>query len=176
MKKQYATTASGLIPKTVYSKGSEELIPQRFRRIITVVMPILYTLLFLFGLTAAIVPVPTFLLLVGTVYGSVWATILAIASLISLISLIFRLKIEIYSSIVVTILLAVYPFYVGYLVVHDATATDDISRLGVMFAVATYAIMPGWRVVDIVLEIRKSKRRQLYAESLLGEDDATHIS
>lgn len=156
-------------PLTIWSKGASELIPERFRRIVTVVMPLLYLLFTLFGFTAAFFPVPTFALIVGYGYGQIWAGLIGLTSLLSLVTLIFRNRIEIYSAISLAVILFIYPFYVGYLVLHDISASGDNSRLAVIWAVATYSVMPAWRSLDIALEIRKSRQRQLYVKATLGE-------
>jgi len=156
-------------PVTIWSKAAEEFLPERFRRIILWVMPPIYGLLTLFGITAALVPVPTFKMLIGTQFGITWALVVGCSAFVSLVGLVFRLQIEIYSSIILAVFLFIYPFYIGYIVFHDTTALQDSSRLGIIFAVALYPIMPGWRVIDIVLELRKSRQRQLYALSALGE-------
>lgn len=168
MKKLNRKWFKGPGPITVWSKGSAELIPERFRRLITVVMPLIYMLLIFFGITAALDPVPTFEVLVGTFYGTIWASLVGGSAFVSLVGLAFRLRIEIYAAIVLGALLTIYPFFIAYIVFHDSTHLD-LSRLGVIFAVAIYPVMPGWRVIDIVLEIRKARQRQLYAMYSLGE-------
>jgi hypothetical protein len=155
-------------PVTIWSKGSAELIPDRLRRVITIVMPIIYLLFFLFGFTATLSPVPIFEALVGNLYGSIWAMLIAISSGISLVGLIYRLPLEIYSGIVLTALLTIYPIYIVLLVIHDISH-NNFSHVGTIYAAALFPIMPGWRVVDIVLELRKARQRQLYAKFALGE-------
>lgn len=156
-------------PRTIWSHGAGRFVPERFRRIITVIMPVIYLLLLVFGVCASIYPVPTFQEIVGPLDGIIWAILVSISALLSLVCLIFRCRFEIYSSIILSGLLFVYPFYVTYLVIHDSAQSGDFSRLGVIFAVAIYPIMPAWRSIDIVLEIRKSTQRRLFAEQTLGE-------
>lgn len=154
--------------KTIWSRGTEELIPERFRRIITVVMPLIYGNLAVFGFLSALYPAPTFATVVGVGYGTIWAIMVTTAALVSFLTLVFRSRIEIYSSLILTILLGIYPFYVAFIIFHDPD-TWNVYKLAVIFAVTLYPIMPAWRVVDIVLEIRKSRQRQLYAAANKGE-------
>lgn len=151
-------------PLTIWSPGAKELIPDRFRRILTVVLPIFYVGYIMFGINSAIIPIPTFALLVGDLYGSVWATLVAILAGISLFGLIFRLRFEIYSAIFLAAVLLIYAFYVAII-----AYTIDDSRSGVIWVVALYPVLPVWRAVDISIEIRKSRKRQLYAEKVSGE-------
>lgn len=167
-------------PISIWSHGSASLIPERTRRLITVIMPAFYVLMMFFGISAAFITLPVFDLLVGTFYGAIWGICVALASLVSVLSLIFRLRLEIYSSIVLGALLSVYVLYLIYYVLHDPTSLDT-SRIGLVFAAISNTLLPGWRVIDIVLEVRKRRQRQLYAEDQLGgsnEDDVSsnHIS
>lgn len=154
-------------PLTIYSKGANEIIPTRFRRLITVVMPLFYICLALFGVTAVIFPTPTMSFLVGTFYAVIWAGIVALSGFVSLFALIFRLRSEIYTAIVLAVFLCIYPLYIAFIVFHDPNHIDT-ARFSVIFAVALYPIMPAWRAIDIVLEIRKARQRQLYAKYALG--------
>jgi hypothetical protein len=138
---------------------------------VAVVMPIIYALLFMFGSAAFVFPLNVFKTVVGEEFGEWWAIGIALSSLVSLVGLIFKLRIEIYSSIVLTILLAIYPVYLGYVVYLDFQDPDpknDLGRFASIFSVAIYCVMPAWRVFDIVLEIRKVSKRQLYAKATLG--------
>lgn len=170
-------------PKTIWSHGSTELIPERFRRILTVVLPLVYFLLFLFGTVATFIPVPTFKLLIGNYYGSLWALLVAIMALLSFLGLVYRLRLEIYTNILLSILLGIYPFFVAGTVFFPEQAPstfmthglfpvsmpESLTRLAVVFSVMIYPIFPVWRAFDIVLEIRKYRKRQLFAEAALGE-------
>lgn len=164
MEKRMRSAENHYKAKTIWAKDAAEFIPERFRRIITRVVPEVYFLLFLFGVTSSIWPVPTFINIVGGEYGKFWAILVATSALISLVGLIFRLQIEIYSSIILTTLLAVYPLYIVYFVYHDPSNVD-LSRAAVIFATMIYPIVPGWRVFDISVEIRKARQRVLYAEA-----------
>ena len=152
---------------TVWSRGMHALAPNRFLIVLTLVMPAIYTLLFFFGTVATIIPLPIFLNLVGFNYGVAWAGLIAIAALISLIGLVFRLRIEIYSSIVLAVLLLVYPVFIGYAIVTMPTQIN-IARISSMFSVLIYPIMPAWRSLDIIIEIRKLRKRELIVEASLG--------
>lgn len=153
---------------TIWSSGTLELIPSRFRRILIFVMPIIYVLIFLFGLTAVLFPHTTVARLSGIDYSFVWANLVGAFALISLVGLIFKLRIELYSSIILTVLIATYPLYLIYEGFHDPQHLD-FTRLSTIFAGIIYVIMPAWRSIDIVLDIRKAQQRRLYAESLMGE-------
>lgn len=154
------------IKSSIWAKGASELIPERFRRIITVVMPLVYSFLILFGTLGALFPVTTLYLLVGA-YGQFWSFLVAATAFQSLIGLAFRLRIEIYSSLVLSVLLTIYPVFIGFLIFMMPHALD-LSKLAVLPAIAMYPIMPAWRVFDIIFEIRRSRQRQLYAQAVSG--------
>lgn len=151
---------------SIWAKGASELIPERFRRIITVVMPLFYSFFVVFGGLGALFPVKTLYLLVGD-YGQIWSFLVAATALQSLIGLAFRLRIEIYSSLVLSVLLTIYPVFIGFLIFMMPHALD-LSKLAVLPATALYPIMPAWRVFDIIFEIRRSRQRQLYAQAVSG--------
>lgn len=151
--------------KTIWAKGASDLIPERFRRIITVVMPIVYGLLILFGAFGALFPVTTVSTIIGT-YGMLWSALLGLTALQSLIGLAYRLRIEIYSSIVLTVLLSLYPIFIAVIIIVSHRHVNP-SVLAVFPAVCLYPVMPAWRVIDIVFEIRKARKRQLYAAANL---------
>lgn len=153
---------------TIWSRGTEELIPERLRRIITVVMPLIYGNLAIFGFLSALFPSPTFAQVIGIGYGTIWAIMVMVAAAISFFALVFRSMVEVYSALILTILLVIYPFYVAFIIFHDP-GSWNFYKLAVIFAVTLYPIMPAWRVVDIVLEIRKSRQRQLFAAANKGE-------
>ena len=156
-------------PRTIWTKGGVEGIPKRFQFLITVVMPLHYILITLFGIFVAIFPLETFSIFIGPVFSSIWAILLALFGILSFISLVLRSKAEMYTSIVVTFLLSVYPFYLIFLTVYESIMDHDLGRIALIFAITIYLIMPAWRVIDIVLELRKTQQRQLYAEFALGE-------
>lgn len=160
-------TTKALSNMTIWSKGTEELIPERLRRVVAVVMPLIYGNFVVFGFLSSLYPAPAFTVVVGVQYGTIWAILVTVAAAVSFISLVFRSRIEIYSSLILTILLSIYPIFIAYLVIHFS---HDIVlyKFAIVFAVTLYPIMPAWRVVDIVLEIRKSRQRQLYAEATKG--------
>lgn len=155
--------------KTIWARGSSDLIPERFRRIITVVMPIIYTLILLFGLLGASFPVPTLTRFIG-VYGMLWSFFVFATAAQSLIGLAYKLRIEIYSSIVLSVLLCVYPVFLGVLI-FTSHHHVSLAVLAVFPFTAIVPVMPAWRVFDIIKEIRKSRKRQLYAEAKNAEAD-----
>jgi hypothetical protein len=149
---------------TIWSHNVTELIPYRIRIVIRVVMPIIYTLMILFGITSLLFPIQTFISVVGLNYGYIWSGLIGVVSTTSLIGLILKTRLELYSSIVLTIFLLVYPIYV---ITNDAM-DGNVDHISSFFAAILYLVMPCWRVIDISIDIRKSRRRQLYAESTQG--------
>jgi hypothetical protein len=154
-------------PSTIWSKTEVELIPHRFRMFLIGVLPITYAIMFLFGVSSIFFPLQTFVTVVGMNSGYYWAGLIGLLAGISLISLIFKKRLELYSALLLTLALAIYPGY-ALLVVFADPVHGGLPALRTFFAALTYPIIPGWRVIDIALEIRKSRRRQLYAESVKG--------
>lgn len=146
---------------TIWARGASDLIPERFRRIITVVMPIFYILFIIFGALGATFPVATVSAVIGG-SGLTWSALVALTAAQSLFGLVYKLRIEIYSSIVLSVLLSIYPIFLGFIIIASHRHVSP-SVLAVFPAVSLYPIMPAWRVFDIVFEIRKARQRQLYA-------------
>lgn len=156
-------------PLTIWSRDEIELIPNRFRRILITVMPSIYILMALFGVTSFFFPIQTFVTVVGLNYSYIWASLIGVFSIVSLFGLIFRLRLELYGSLILALLLFIYPIYVLILVIYDPVH-GGIDRLNSFFAVAIYPVMPTWRFIDISVDIRRGIRRKLYRESTQGEE------
>lgn len=155
-------------PLTIWSRKLGPLLPERIQRLDTFVMPVIYSLIMLFGIVTSVDPVPSFEYLVGTYYGFIWSILIGVFAGISLGSLIFRLVSEMYSAIALTFLLVLYPIFMVVLVIHEANI-NEFSRIGILILVSMMPIMPAWRSVDLMLGIRKSKQRQMYTEQTTGE-------
>lgn len=156
-------------PFTIWSKGAKDLVTHRYLRLVTIVLPITYFMLLGFGVGAMLAPLPSFVNLIGETYGIYFGALVALSSLVSLLSLIFRLKAEIYSAIVLGALLTVYWAYILFLVFNEP-GNAYYLKVGVIFSIGIYPVLPAWRIFDIVLEIRKARQRQLYAANILGGD------
>ncbi len=175
-------SGSGLI--TVWSHGSTELIPERFKRIITIVLPLVYFQFFVAGVFATFIPLPVFSTLVGDNAASSWAMLVGLTSLISFLGLVYRIRIEIYSNIILSTLLAIYPIFLivttmfpnenilyGHLYTFlDFSVNSNAGKISLIFLSSIFPMLPIWRAFDIVLEIRKNRKRQLFAEAALGEE------
>jgi hypothetical protein len=154
---------------TIWSRNETELVPGRLRNILRIVMPIIYGIMASYGISSMIFPSQTFITVVGLNFGYLWAGLIGIFSTISLVALIFKLKLELYSVIILSTLLLIYPIYILVLLFNDPIR-GGVTHINVLFVAFLYLVMPVWRALDISLDIRKSQRRQLYAESARGKD------
>lgn len=150
----------------LWSKSQTELIPHRIRAVIRVLMPLWYFFMILFGIGTILSPIKAFNLIIGDDYSYVWAALVSTFATLSLIGLILKTRTELYSSIVLTILLFIYPVYE----IIDDSIDGRVDNWGSFFGAAIYILVPFWRVIDILLDIRKSQRRRLYANSLKGNE------
>lgn len=168
MKELIKTPPGRHFPITIWNKEARDLIPDRFRHVLTVVLPTDYTLLMLFGIIAILIPIPVFQSVVGERYGSIWAGFLSGFALLSLIGLVFRKKFELYSSIALAFVVGLYPFFIFYLIVFEPSEIN-YSRVAIIFGSMIYPVLPTWRAIDIATHMRQEKQRELYLASLTGD-------
>lgn len=166
MKEVIKNPRKGCMPITIWHRQARDLIPERFRQLLTIVLPIDYVLLMFFGFTAIIIPVPAFQSIVGEQYGSLWALVLGVTSLVSLIGLVFRKKFELYAAIAVSFVVGIYPFFIYYLILFEPSEIN-YQRSALIFSSMIFPMLPTWRAVDIAMHIRQSKQRELYVTSLI---------
>jgi hypothetical protein len=142
--------------KTIWSVGSSILAPPALLRFITVVLPLMYILFGAYAIGSIFVPLTSFVRLVGTFYPVAWALLLTASCVVGLVTLIFRHPAERYAVAILAILLSVYEVYTVYL-----AAVGDQGRLPIVFAVGWYCVIPWWRAVTLVREIREARLAEL---------------
>lgn len=137
--------------KTIYSDGLESEVPERFRSLFRVFLPIKYLMFILFGASALVFSVPTVAETTSVTYNDIWAFMVGVTATVSLLGLVFRLeKVELYASIALLVGLATYPLLLLLLVVQGMP-----ERLPAAIGLFGFLTLPTWRVLDIIRVIRR---------------------
>ena len=138
---------------TIWDPALRDEVPERFRSIYTVVLPLKYALFFGFGVAGSLSFIPVFSRVVSLAYADLWTLLVGIFSLAALIGLVFRIAmLELYATILLDVLLMVY--VIALLVLG---LSGDLGRFALSIGVPVFVVLPTWRVLDI---IRTERRRR----------------
>lgn len=141
-----------LLQGTIWDRSLLEEVPQRWRSLYTIVLPLKYALFVGFGIAGTLSRIPAVGEFFSVGYGEIWTILVGFTGALSLAGLVFRrAHLELYATIVLdTLLLS----YLGSLVALGVAG--DVDRMALAVALPVVFILPAWRIVDIV---RTERRR-----------------
>jgi hypothetical protein len=143
-----------LLRSTIWDLSLLEEVPQRFRPIYTVVLPVKYALFALFGFIGTLTIVPSVVELTSVDYGDVWTAMVGLTGGVCLAGLIWRReRLELYSLIALVVGFATYP--VSALVLW--VLAGDSDRAALAAGLWVFLILPMWRISDLVRTIRRRR-------------------
>jgi hypothetical protein len=147
------TRFARLLRGTIWDPVLLEEVPPRFRWLYTVLLPVNYTLLALFGAFGIIATIAPVAQVTSLSYANIWTLMVGLTATLTLVGLACRLEaMELYCGIALTIGMATYP-------VADVILSlrGDLQHASLAFGLFTFILLPSWRVVDIV-RIRRHRK------------------
>lgn len=138
---------------TVWSHYNKTDVPKRYHGIYTVVLPFKYSILALYGLISIGYPLTSIDFTMGIIYGDLWSFSLMITGLASLIGEVFYPRLLWVEAIALCGVLALMAAYVVCLFWAALAGFENFRFLSLLL-VLMFIWMPGWRLWDIVRELR----------------------
>lgn len=144
---------SRLLLRTIWDPSLLEEVPQRFRPIYTVVLPVKYVLFALFGLIGTLTIVPTVADLTSVDYGDVWTAMVGLTGGVCFAGLARRIEgLELYSLIALVVGFSTYPLGAAILWIQG-----DVTRAPLAAGLWVFLVLPLWRISDLVRTIRRRR-------------------
>lgn len=141
-----------LLQGTIWDRSLLEEVPQRWRALYTVVLPLKYLLFLGFGIAGISTRIPAISEFVSVGYGDVWTVLVGLTGALALVGISARRPLlELYAAIVLEVLLLSYVCSLLAL-----AAAGDLDRLAMAVGFPIVLGLPAWRIVDI---IRTERRR-----------------
>lgn len=139
---------------TIWDPSLLQEVPQRFRPIYTVVLPVKYVLFAAFGFIGTLTIVPSVAAATSVDYGDLWTAMVGLTGVVCLAGLVWRREqLELYALIALVVGFATYPISAGILWL----TTHDLERAALAVGLWVFLILPMWRITDLVRTIRRRR-------------------
>lgn len=139
---------------TIWNRDLLEEVPTRFRGLYTVLLPVNYGLLVMFGLLGTLAVVgpaaPVAQVTSSLSYATIWTLMVGVTALVTFTGLAFRREwLELFAGIFLIIGMSTYPIADVVL-----SLTGDLRHASLSFGLFTFVLLPLWRTVDLVQVLR----------------------
>lgn len=139
---------------TIWNDNLLQEVPARFRGLYTVLLPVNYGLLVMFGLLGTLAVVgpaaPVAQVTSSLSYATIWTLMVGVTALATFAGLAFRREsLELYAGIFLIIGMSTYPIADAVL-----SITGDLRHASLSFGLFTFVLLPGWRTFDLVRVLR----------------------
>jgi len=156
---------SGFLDHTVWGRSYiEEEVPERYRSLYTVALPLQLLCFIVFGTLGTIANVPSVQLVAGVDYVDIWAALLAVIGAATFCALVFRFHwAELVAMIFLVAGLLSYPVSVALLAIGD----QDLDRWALAAGLPALLVLPAWRVGDLSVVLRRELAARRAAKARL---------
>lgn len=143
----------GWFQRTVWSHYNTANIPPRYQLIYTLMLPLKFALIGLYGALSISVPITSIDLIFGPIYGDMWSFALMVSGLGAFVGICFYARLIWVEAIALIMMVTLMALYVGAIFTAAILGAESFRFLS-MLLVLVFLPMPSWRVWDIVRELR----------------------
>lgn len=143
----------GIFQSTVWSRYAQASIPPRFSMIYTFVLPVIYFVLATYGFFSIGYPLSSIDSTFGVIYGDLWSFSLMITGIGSLVGIVFWHKTIWLEIMAMCGTVALMVWYILCLFLAALLGLESFRFLSLLLVIVTMPL-PGWRILDIVRELR----------------------
>lgn len=144
------------IRHTIWNKDNLGHVPERYHFLYTLVLPLKYLAIALYGALSYAVPVSSIDLTFGYIYGDMWSIGLLAGGVGAFVGLCFYPRLLWAECVSAVLLVTLMVVYVGCIFVAALSRAEDFRYLSLIL-VFIFLPMPSWRVYDIVRELRPAR-------------------
>ena len=149
----FKTTMRGLFQKTVWSHYNTAKIPPRYHLLYTLILPLKYALIGMYGLLSVSVTISSIDRVFGSIYGDMWSVALMAAGFASAIGIMFYRRLIWLEAVGAVLMVTLMLLYTGSIFIAALAHAEPFRYLSLLL-VLVFLPMPSWRVLDIVRELR----------------------